>query len=191
MTISTPEPGELVKTVSELVTAVNAGSGSSTVPVPAADVGYTLDTTTYDNSITGTGKMAVAVFPADTAMAAFAIEGDAFPRIVLHVNAGNFSAISIGNGVVDPVSGDGSHIGLNNDTGNPDDMDLVLSVPIGRRVVTTGTALFSSGKVIAFNGFGTGNSAPATTPGNIVAKMEVFSLSGSSLGFIPIYDVIT
>lgn len=29
MTISTPEPGELVKTVSELVAAVNAGSGDS------------------------------------------------------------------------------------------------------------------------------------------------------------------
>lgn len=34
------------------------------------------------------------------------------------------------------------------------------------------------------------NSATATTPGNVVKKMEVFNASGVSLGFIAIYDAI-
>jgi hypothetical protein len=38
---------------------------------------------------------------------------------------------------------------------------------------------------------GIGNSAAAATLGSVVKKMEVFSSTGVSLGFIPIYDAIT
>lgn len=38
---------------------------------------------------------------------------------------------------------------------------------------------------------GVQNSAPATTPGTVVNKIEVFDSSGTSLGFIAVYDTIT
>jgi hypothetical protein len=46
-------------------------------------------------------------------------------------------------------------------------------------------------KLLAPAGIGVGNSAAATTPGSVVKKMEVFSETGASLGFIPIYSTIT
>lgn len=52
------------------------------LPIADPGGGYHVDTTTYDNPVSGSGKMAVAVFPADTAAFAIAIEGDAFPRWV-------------------------------------------------------------------------------------------------------------
>lgn len=48
-----------------------------------------------------------------------------------------------------------------------------------------------TGKVQATAGLGVGNSAAATTPGNVVKKMEVFNAAGASLGFVAIYDAIT
>ena len=45
---------------------------------------------------------------------------------------------------------------------------------------------------VRFSGsIGVGNSAAATTPGTVVQKIEIFDASGSSLGFIPVYDSIT
>lgn len=38
---------------------------------------------------------------------------------------------------------------------------------------------------------GVGNSASATTPGTVVKKIEIFNATGTSLGFIPVYDTIT
>lgn len=46
-------------------------------------------------------------------------------------------------------------------------------------------------KLLAALGIGVGNSAAGSTPGTVVKKMEVFDASGSSLGFVPIYDAIT
>jgi hypothetical protein len=40
-------------------------------------------------------------------------------------------------------------------------------------------------------GIGVGNSAAATTLGTVVKKMQVFDASGTSLGYVPIYDAIT
>ena len=37
---------------------------------------------------------------------------------------------------------------------------------------------------------GIGNSANATTPGNVVAKFEILNENGVSLGYVPIYDRI-
>ena len=47
------------------------------------------------------------------------------------------------------------------------------------------------GKLTATTGLGVGNSAAATTLGSVTKKMEVFDASGTSLGFVPIYDAIT
>lgn len=52
-------------------------------------------------------------------------------------------------------------------------------------------SLLADGKLIANVGLGVGNSAAATTPGNVVKKIEVFDASGNSLGFLAVYDGIT
>ncbi len=39
--------------------------------------------------------------------------------------------------------------------------------------------------------FGVGNTAAATTLGTVTRRMEIFDASGTSLGFVPIYDTIT
>ena len=48
-----------------------------------------------------------------------------------------------------------------------------------------------TGKVLAYGGIGVGNSVSATTPGNVIKKMEVFDQFGNSIGFVPIYNKIT
>lgn len=50
---------------------------------------------------------------------------------------------------------------------------------------------FQSGKFLSPFGFGTGNSAAATTLGTVTRKMEIFDAAGVSIGFIPIYGTIT
>lgn len=47
------------------------------------------------------------------------------------------------------------------------------------------------GKVLITGSLGVGNSVSATTPGTVVKKIEVFDASGTSLGFIPVYNAIT
>lgn len=46
-------------------------------------------------------------------------------------------------------------------------------------------------KLLAALGIGVGNSGSGSTPGTCVKKIEVFDASGSSLGFIAVYDAIT
>lgn len=50
---------------------------------------------------------------------------------------------------------------------------------------------YLAGKVLATGGLGVGNSAAATTPGTVVKKMQVFDASGTSLGYVAVYDAIT
>ncbi|MFG1867101.1 right-handed parallel beta-helix repeat-containing protein [Micromonospora arborensis] len=49
----------------------------------------------------------------------------------------------------------------------------------------------TEGKLIAVGGIGVGNSVAATTPGSVVRKIEVFSSTGQSLGWVPVYNSIT
>ncbi|GGO32280.1 right-handed parallel beta-helix repeat-containing protein [Micromonospora parathelypteridis] len=49
----------------------------------------------------------------------------------------------------------------------------------------------TEGKLIAVGGLGVGNSVAATTPGSVVRKIEVFSSTGQSLGWVPVYNSIT
>jgi hypothetical protein len=59
---------------------------------------------------------------------------------------------------------------------------------------TGGTPWFTvttAGNALVAGALGVGNSAAATTLGTVVKKMEVFNATGTSLGFVPIYDTIT
>lgn len=49
----------------------------------------------------------------------------------------------------------------------------------------------TDGKLLAAGGLGVGNSAPASRPGAVVRKIEVFSATGASLGWLPVYSSIT
>lgn len=51
--------------------------------------------------------------------------------------------------------------------------------------------LRTNDKLTADLGFGVGNSASATSAGAIVKKIEVFSETGASLGYLPVYNTIT
>lgn len=53
------------------------------------------------------------------------------------------------------------------------------------------TNITLTGKMIAFGGWGTNNSASATTPGTVTKKIEVFDSAGASIGYLPVYDAIT
>ncbi|MEH1129128.1 right-handed parallel beta-helix repeat-containing protein [Micromonospora sp. CPCC 206061] len=57
-------------------------------------------------------------------------------------------------------------------------------------LITASGSLKTTGKVIAIGGLGVGNSVVASTPGSVVRKMEVFSSTGASLGWVPIYNSI-
>ncbi|MEU8658730.1 right-handed parallel beta-helix repeat-containing protein [Actinoplanes philippinensis] len=46
------------------------------------------------------------------------------------------------------------------------------------------------GRLLATKGLGVGNAVAAATPGKVVSKIEVFSASGASLGFVPVYQSI-
>lgn len=48
-----------------------------------------------------------------------------------------------------------------------------------------------SGVVMDGGKLGVGNSATGTTLGSVVKKIEVFNASGTSLGFVPVYNTIT
>jgi hypothetical protein len=49
----------------------------------------------------------------------------------------------------------------------------------------------TSGKFIALGGIGVGNSVRASSVGSVVRKIEVFSSTGASLGWIPVYGAIS
>lgn len=48
-----------------------------------------------------------------------------------------------------------------------------------------------AGKLAASEGLGVGNSEVASTLGTVTRRVEIFSETGASLGFIPVYDAIT
>jgi hypothetical protein len=82
--------------------------------IPVADsAGVTVNTTTYDNGVTGSGKLTTLVFPQDTVAFALAIEGDAFPQLFLEVQRGQ---LWFGDGTFDPYN-DGSRVAGGHDGG--------------------------------------------------------------------------
>lgn len=47
------------------------------------------------------------------------------------------------------------------------------------------------GRLIASGGIGAGNAEAATTPGAVVARIQVFDADGNSLGYVAVYDSIS
>jgi len=56
--------------------------------------------------------------------------------------------------------------------------------------ILNNSILHVSGDLRTAGALGIGNSLAATSPGNVIKKIEVFDASGVSLGFIPVYDAI-
>jgi hypothetical protein len=86
------------------------GGGSSTAQVvasgkvlPVADAaGVTVDTTTYNDTIKGSGKLTTLVFPADQGALSIAVSGDAFPRWLLTSDGSD--GLYFADGTVDPYA---------------------------------------------------------------------------------------
>ena len=66
--------------------------------------------------------------------------------------------------------------------------ETVIIQRTGAGLITAQASLKTSGKVIAVGGLGIGNSVAATSVGSVVRKMQVFSSTGQSLGWIPIHN---
>lgn len=105
--------GNLVEYVDEDGTILNAvdkngDANGGSVPgsvLPVAEASpATVDSTTYDNTLTGVGKLTTLVFPGtDAALLAVAMEGDDFPRWLIDASAPG--GIYAGDGTSDPVNG--------------------------------------------------------------------------------------
>jgi parallel beta-helix repeat protein len=65
--------------------------------------------------------------------------------------------------------------------------------PPGVAIAYRGAAghLTTSGRLIASGGIGVGNRLPASTLGPVSGKIEVFSATGASLGWVPVYQSIS
>jgi hypothetical protein len=87
--------------------------------------GVTVDTTTYDNPVTGSGKIATLVFPATTTAFAIALEGDAFPRWCFSSDPMG-DDLTFGDGTFDPDGGRGAFMGI-----HAKDADGFVSMAIG------------------------------------------------------------
>lgn len=89
------------------------GTGGGSGPaagtyLPTADAAsVTVNTTTYDNEVTGSGKLTTLVFPQDTGAFALAISGDAFPRLLIASDPTDI-ALGLSDGTVSPYFGVGS-----------------------------------------------------------------------------------
>jgi len=72
--------------------------------LPLADpAGVVIDTATYDNTITGSGKLTTVVFPGNTTAFAWAIAGDAFPRVIIGGDPED-TCLAVGDGTFDPYA---------------------------------------------------------------------------------------
>lgn len=109
----------LIDGVWRTVAADEAGSGSAEPDLPIADpTGVTVDTSTYDNPFTGSGKLTTLVFPAfsDTGLLAVAVEGEAFPRILMSTDLTD--GWYFADGSVDPRSGNAMALFLSRNAGD-------------------------------------------------------------------------
>lgn len=101
----------LVPASSRNTTAEVTASGKV---LPVADAtGVTVDTTTYDDNVKGSGKMTTLVFPVEQSALAIAIAGDLFPRWVLSSDARDYGLL-LSDGTYDPTTA-GGYINVTSD----------------------------------------------------------------------------
>lgn len=73
---------------------------------PVADAtGVIVDTTTYDDTIKGSGKLTTLVFPVEQGALAIALAGDAFPRWLLSADPTDYGLL-FSDGTFDPAAAD-------------------------------------------------------------------------------------
>lgn len=90
------------------------GGGNTTAQVvasgkviPVADaVGVTVDTTTYNDTIKGSGKLTTLVFPADAGAIAIALAGDVYPRWIMGADPSDWGLLMC-DGTSDPTGARG------------------------------------------------------------------------------------
>lgn len=149
---------------------VSAGGtpGSTDLFWPAADqADAAYDKTTYPNEYTGVGNLDVLAFAANSGPAvALAVQGDAFPRVVITPNAGDssgfsFRGIRLSDGVSDPfTAGAGIACFLE---GAPGDNDFVL---------------FNYNSAVAASGVGRDGSSDL----GVYGRFHLLSTQGGALG---------
>lgn len=99
------------------------GAAPFAFPLPA---GATIED--QANTVTSSGTYPVITVPADTPLLAFKLAGDAYPRLAITADPGNFAALNLGDGTSDPFAG--VSIGLTSNTGDPAaDLNLALNAP--------------------------------------------------------------
>lgn len=173
------------------------GGGSlpgTDVPVAAGLGVASVDTTTYDNTITGSGKFTTLVLPVDNAVMAIAIEGDAFPRWVMDSDPFNLG-LQWGDGTVpldgsagaildlDGSNGDGSMIAsLGSAHGALNTGRTSTQYPIGRvdtsqRAIEIGAS--TVGKRIILSG---GSGSPVGVQGGNVGDVYIRADGDGTLG---------
>lgn len=67
---------------------------------------------------------------------------------------------------------------------------ISMSILGTQRASFSATGLSLPNNLRITGNLGVGNSASATTPGNVVKKVQIFDAAGVSLGFIAVYDAI-
>lgn len=143
--------------------------------------------TIYGQTTAGTRALGIAgtVSP-DTGGVGIGSYGGAIKTTSSGVIAGYFKISTSGANALTPFPSSGPNAAIiadNDDTGN--------NIFTGQAVGTSVFEVQSTGNVRTSGNVGVGNSAAATTPGNVTKKIEIFNFSGTSLGFLPVYDAIT
>lgn len=90
---------------------VGGGGGPQIPSIPIADTtAPVIDKTTYDNTVTGVGKITTLIMPTDTVAFALAVAGDAFPRWLFLSDATD--GFYGGDGTFDPYAETGQFVNL-------------------------------------------------------------------------------
>lgn len=150
MTVEKPTPGNALKALDEVIEAVNNG-GSSNALISATP----FTTETMANPISD-GSMTVMVAPVDNPILAVALEGDAYPRLIINADPTDFEGLAMGDGTVNPVTGEGGYIGYNSGQG----LNISSGLGINMNGTDNVTIVGSSGTVRLDNSGLTASSGP-------------------------------
>ena len=105
MTARLPTPGSddgnWGKILNNFLLVSHNNDGTDKTALPIGDPGqFSVDSTSYPNTLSGTGRYTTAVFAEETAALVTALSGDAYPRMVLDAN----SALILGDGTIEPIN---------------------------------------------------------------------------------------
>jgi len=106
-----------------IISGGGGGGGNTTAQVVAsgkvlpvaAPTGVTVNTTTYNDTVKGSGKLTTLVFPSEQGAFALALAGDAFPRMVIGTDPTDVGILGFGDGTADVFSS--AFLGINGSGG--------------------------------------------------------------------------